>query len=243
VSLSKNKESAAEIFKRAVTSTMRAMSQDTELEVSYGTDQSGLSAHRARLPNPGRELGQDDIHKIRGQSDGLALRKRYHDDALHSKLVPMGGDARAVFDVIEQARVESLGANRMQGVSDNLYRQLEARCKESGFERVYDKSDAPIADILGLLIREKLTGMPVPSSAAAMVDLWRDELETKGADDFQALIDSAADQAKFASATKQLLKDLDLFLLLDLVKNLLVIPYFLDSMWFLHQLFQKRLHN
>ncbi|MEH6476687.1 MAG: cobaltochelatase subunit CobT [Sneathiella sp.] len=205
------KESATDVFKRAVTSTMRAMSQDTELEVSYGMDQSGLSAHRARLPNPSRDLGEDDIHKIRGQSDSLALRKRYHDDALHSKLVPMGGDAKAVFDIVEQARVESLGANRMQGVSDNLYRQLETRCKESGFERVYDKSEAPIADVLGLLIREKLTGLPVPSTAASMVDLWRNELETKGGEDFQALIDSAGDQAKFATATKQLLKDLDLY--------------------------------
>jgi len=190
---------------------MRAMSQDKELEVTYGTDQSGLSDHRARLPNPARDLSESDIHKIRGQSDSLALRMRYHDDALHSKLVPMGGDAKAVFDVIEQARVEALGANRMQGVSDNLYRQLDSRCKESGFDRVYDKADAPIADVLGLLIREKLTGTPVPSSASAMVDLWREELETKGGEDFQALIDTAADQTKFAAATKQLLKDLDLY--------------------------------
>lgn len=190
---------------------MRAMSQDKELEVTYGNDQPGLAAHRARLPNPARDLPLEDIHRIRGQSDSLALRKRYHDDALHSKLVPTGGDAKAIFDAIEQARIESLGANRMKGVADNLFRQLDTHCKEAGFDRVYDKADAPLSEVLGLLMREKLTGTHVPSSASNMVDLWRAEIEKKGEQDFQALIDTAGDQAEFAKAAKQLLKDLDLY--------------------------------
>ncbi|WP_206378200.1 cobaltochelatase subunit CobT [Sneathiella limimaris] len=211
MSFSKHKESRAEQFKRAVTSTMRAMSEDKELAVTFGNDQPGLSGERARLPNPQRDLPTEDIQKIRGQSDSMALRKRYHDDKVHNKLMPQGGEAKAVFDAIEQARVESLGANRMQGVSDNLFKQLDQRCKEMGFERVYDKADAPIAEVVGLLVREKLTGTPSPSSATNMLDLWRKELELKGGDDFQALIDAATDQAEFAKAARQLLKDLDLF--------------------------------
>ncbi len=190
---------------------MRAISQEKELTVTYGPDQPGISGERARLSNPARDLPVEDIHKIRGQSDSLALRKRYHDDSVHSRMVPQGSDAKSVFDAIEQARVESLGANRMQGVADNLYRQLDQHCKDMGFDRVYDKADAPISEVLGLLIREKLTGTPSPASAANMVDLWRKELETKGGDDFDALIEAATNQEDFAKATRQLLKDLDLF--------------------------------
>lgn len=190
---------------------MRAISQEKELTVTYGPDQSGISGDRVRLPNPARDLPIEDIHKIRGQSDSLALRKRYHDDAVHNKLVPQGGDAKSVFDAIEQARVESLGANRMQGVSDNLYRQLDRHCKDMGFDRVYEKADAPLPEVLGLLIREKLTGIPSPASATNMIELWRKELEQKGGDDFDALIEAAADQADFAKAARQLLRDLDLF--------------------------------
>lgn len=211
MSLSKSKEGPAEQFKRAVTSTMRAMSQEKELEVSYGNDQPGMSGNRARLPNPARDLPDTDIRKIRGQSDSMALRKRYHDDTVHNQMMPQGGDAKAVFDAIEQARVESLGANRMKGVADNLYMQLDTRCKELGFERITQKADAPISEVLGLLMREKLTGIPSPSSAKHVVDLWRTEIELKGGDDFDALIEAAGDQAEFAKATRQLLKDLDLF--------------------------------
>ena len=81
---------------------MRAMSRDKELDVIFGNDQPGLVAHRARLPQPARDLPEGDIHKVRGQSDSLALRKRHHDDALHSKLVPVGGDAKAVFDAVNR---------------------------------------------------------------------------------------------------------------------------------------------
>ncbi len=190
---------------------MRAISQEKELTVSYGPDQPGISGENARLSNPARDLPIEDIHKIRGQSDSLALRKRYHDNSVHNRLVPQGGDAKSIFDAVEQARVESLGAKRMQGVSDNLYRQLDQHCKVMGFDRVYDKADAPLADVLGLLIREKLTGTPSPSSASHMIDLWRKELEEKGGEDFDALIDAAANQEDFARATRQLLKDLDLF--------------------------------
>ncbi len=211
MSLSKNKETPAEAFKRATTSTMRAISRDKELEVLFGTDLPGLFQHRARISNPSRDLPEGDINKIRGESDSLALRKRYHDDTLHSQLTPSGSDARSMFDAIEQARVEALGSNRMQGVSENLYRQLDVKCKESGYDRIYDKSDAPLSEVLGLLVREKLTGTPVPSSAANMVDLWRTEIERKGDEDFQALIDTADDQEAFAAAAKQLLRDLDLY--------------------------------
>ena len=38
-----------------------------------------------------------------------------------------GQDARAVFDAVEQARVEALGARRMSGVGRNLAAMLEDR--------------------------------------------------------------------------------------------------------------------
>jgi cobaltochelatase CobT len=210
VALTKHKEPAAEPFKRAVTATMRAMSHEKELEVIYGNDTPGMTANKARLPNPMKDLPPEDVKLVRGIADSLSLRKRYHDDALHNRLAPQGGEAKAVFEAIEQARVEAIGANRMKGVSDNLYNRMVTHCQESGFERIYDKADAPIAEVLGLLAREKLANIPVPESAKGMVDLWREEIETKGGDDFADLLEALGSQKEFATAARKLLKDLDL---------------------------------
>ncbi|MBO0332268.1 cobaltochelatase subunit CobT [Sneathiella sp. CAU 1612] len=206
----KNKEPAAEPFKRAVTATMRAMSREKELEVVYGNDAPGMSGDRARLPNPAKDLPIEDVRLVRGLADSIALRKRYHDDGLHARYAPEGGDAKAVFDAIEQARVEAIGAGRMKGVADNLFNRLDSHCKESGFDRVYDKADAPISEVLGLLAREKLANIPVPESARNMVDLWRKEIEEKSGDDFAQMLDALASQKEFAAAARKLLKDLDL---------------------------------
>lgn len=210
MTLTNNKEPLAEPFKRAVTAAMRAMSREKELEVSYSNDAPGLSANRARLPNPAKDLPLEDVQRVRGIADSLALRKRYHDDGLHARLTPQGGEAKAVFEAVEQARVEAIGANRMKGVSDNLFRHLDNHCKESGFDRIYDKSDAPIAEVLGLLAREKLANIPVPESARNMVDLWRNEIEEKSGDDFKELLNALGSQKDFAHAARKLLKDLDL---------------------------------
>ena len=56
---------------------------------------------------------REEAAQLRGAADSVALRLRYHDDAVHSKRVPSGPLARAVFDAVEQARVEALGSRRM----------------------------------------------------------------------------------------------------------------------------------
>ncbi|TNE37435.1 MAG: cobaltochelatase subunit CobT [Alphaproteobacteria bacterium] len=189
---------------------MRAMTHEKELEVTYGSDAPGLSAARARLPNPQKDLPAEDVHLVRGLADSLALRKRYCDEGLHARMIPQGGDARAVFEAIEQARVEAIGANRMKGVARNLFNRLNNHCRENGFDRIYDKADAPIAEVVGLLAREKLANIPIPESARAMVDLWRPEIEAKSGDDFAELMETLTNQKDFASAARKLLKDLDL---------------------------------
>ncbi|MCF8467570.1 MAG: cobaltochelatase subunit CobT [Sneathiella sp.] len=210
MALTRNKEPAAEPFKRAVTATMRAMSREKELQVAYGNDAPGVTGERARLPNPAKDLPPEDIRLVRGIADSLALRKRYHDDGLHARYSPQGGEAKAVFDAVEQARVEAIGANRMKGVAENLFNRLDSHCKESGFDRVHEKSEAPISEVLGLLAREKLANIPIPESARTMVDLWRDEIEEKSGDDFNRLLETLGSQKEFASAARKLLKDLDL---------------------------------
>ena len=159
---------------------------------------------------PARDLPAAEVAQLRGLADSMALRLRHHDDKLHSRLLPQGGTARAVFDAVEQARVEALGANRMPGMAANLSAALDERCRSRGFAKVKDRSEAPLADAVGLMARERLTGEPVPEAARGMVDLWRGFIEEKGGDDLDRLLDSIKDQRAFARLARKLIKDLDL---------------------------------
>jgi cobaltochelatase CobT len=203
-------ESPIEPFKRALTAATRAISHDTDLQVSFGPETPGLRGKRARLPVPARDLPAAEVAQIRGMADAMALRLRHHDDSLHSRLLPQGGTARAVFDAVEQARVEAIGATRMAGVAQNLNAALDERCRSKGYAKVKDRSEAPLADVLGLIARERLTGEKVPAQAQKMVALWRDWIEEKAGADLDGMLANLNDQRAFAKVTRKLIKDLDL---------------------------------
>jgi len=203
-------ESPSEAFKRALAGAMRAISEVRDLQVTYGPETPGLRAGRARLPVPGRDLPVDEVAQIRGVSDALALRLRHHDEKLHTKLQPVGGTARAVFEAVEQARCEALGARRMDGIARNLRAALEERCRARGYARVKDRSEAPLADVIGLMVREKLLGEPIPDNARKMVDLWRQWIEEKGGEDLGKLDAAIDSQQDFAKVARRLIVDLDL---------------------------------
>ncbi|HEX2593989.1 MAG TPA: hypothetical protein VHL34_20985, partial [Rhizomicrobium sp.] len=202
-------ESPAEPFKRAVTATVRSLAGEPELEVNFSAEPPQMRGNKARLPLPSRNLPPGEVAVIRGAGDAYALRKAYHEDRLHESLRPQSTEAAAMFEAAEQARVEAIGANAMMGVARNLTANLDARLTAKGFAKVRVKSDAPIADVLGLLIREKLTGEAPPENAKLAVDLWRDWVQERAGKEMEKLPELIRDQKAFAKLTKNILKDLN----------------------------------
>ena len=202
--------SPTEIFKRATASTLRAIAERDDVTVGFGPEPAGVAGTRVKLPNPARDLPADEAAQLRGAADSLALRLRYHDDALHSKRVPGNALARAVFEGLEQARVEALGSRRMVGVAANLGAMLDEQYRRQGFERITDRTESTMAEAVRLLTREALTREPPPPSARRVVDLWRPWLEGKIGKDITELERMVSDQDGYARATRRLIQDLDL---------------------------------
>ena len=205
-----DKESPVEPFKRALINTMRTISENQELAVSFGTEPPGLRGLRARLPLPSRDMASDDIARIRGFADAYALRLAHHDAALNSRFEPEGGNARAVFEAVEQARVEAIGATQMEGTRQNLAYALEQRMVQRGLDKVTTKDEAPLAEAVALMVREQLTGDTPPPAAKAIMDFWREELSAKAQTDIARLTDVMADQEKFSRVMRDVLIDLDM---------------------------------
>ena len=205
-------ETPVETFQRAVGSALRAIAGEAgeELQVSFGADQPQVAADQVQLPFPARDLNALDVDLVRGSADSLALRLRYHDRSAHAREQPRGRTARAIYDAIEQTRVEALGAGRLAGVAANLDSALEQHCRRKGYDHMSTPEEVPVAEALALLMREKLTGRDLPASARHMADLWRPWFETKGARHTAQLARAMRDQAQFSMLSRRLIKDLDL---------------------------------
>ena len=75
---------------------------------------------------------------------------------------------------------------------------------------VKEQIQAPLTDVLGLMVRERLTGEPPPAIAKRAVDLWRPFVETKVGLDLDKLKDNIRDQRSFAKLTRHILTGLEL---------------------------------
>ncbi|MGH6798891.1 MAG: cobaltochelatase subunit CobT, partial [Roseiarcus sp.] len=153
-------------FKRALASCTRALARQPGLEVAYSADKPSLvtspEGAKARLPEPPRKPNPREAAIVRGLADSFALRLACHNDAIHRRLAPQSPPARALFDAVEQARVEAIGSRRMQGVASNITAMLDDHYHRSPFAEARTREEAPLEDAVAMLARERLTGLEPP---------------------------------------------------------------------------------
>src|SRR3954464_14545265 len=205
-----SKESPAEPFKRAVAGCMRAIARKPDLEITYAAERPGIAGGKARLPEPPRKLNAQDAAIVRGHSDSIALKLACHDPGVHRRQMPGGQQARAVFEAVEQARVEAIGARRMQGVAQNLSAMLDDRFHRGKFDDITDRADAPIEEAVAMMVRERLTGRAPPAAARKLVDLWRPFIEDRAGRELDRLEKLVEQQRRFGDVIHDLLDSLEM---------------------------------
>ena len=197
-----------ETYKRATTATLRALAENDELEVTYGKGAAGLRGSSIHVPLPNLGCSAEELNAIRGIGDEYALKLRYHDAAVHRRSAPKAGPAQEMFEWVEDARVASIGSLRMEGVAQNLEASLEAVCRQAAFDTVTAETEAPLSVAVGLIVRQRLTGRPLPPAAENVVRFWRDYVEERAGKHIASLANCVHDQGEFAGRCRAILADL-----------------------------------
>jgi cobaltochelatase CobT len=206
--MAKNPESPTEPFKRALANAARSLAESPDLEIVFSGEGPVLQGNRAVLPHPPRDLTPADAARIRGLADQMALRIAHHDPVAHAKARPGSALGAPVYDALEQARIEAVGANALGGVRENLKAVHEAAWAKRVFNPIEAQTNPPVADVLSLLVRERLTGVAPPAAAQPLVDLFRADIEAKAGADLDKLGEVLDDQKAFARVARTILRDL-----------------------------------
>ena len=200
----------SDIIKKTITEATRSIAEEPELEVLFGDETPSLTGKKIRLREPGNFLNKEDLTILRGQADLLALKIKNHDQLIHKKYLPSSPQAQKLYNAIEEARIEAVGAIDMPGCASNLNARNIASYRNSTLNNITQKDEAPIAEAISLIIREKLTGFAPPHNTSKFVDLWRPHINDKALNELDKLKDSILDQDAFASKIPELLNALDI---------------------------------
>ncbi len=200
-----------DIFRRATEATARALADDATVSVVFSGSFPELIDTTLRLPAPSKDLGAAEQALLRGYADTMALRLRYHDTLTHARHQPSDMNARAVYDALEDARIEALGTADYPGAASNMTTALRHEVKKMRLGDAQSASDIPLAFALRHLARHKLTGRAIPPEAKKPVALWQKWITEKlGDEGFTALAEKLADQDGYAQAIQNVLRKFEM---------------------------------
>ncbi|MDE3238305.1 MAG: cobaltochelatase subunit CobT [Paracoccaceae bacterium] len=206
--MTKPTDNPADPFKKALAETTKTLAHDSELTVSYSVDPPGMTADTVRLPQVSRRMTRDEVLLARGTADAFALRHRYHDAKTHSKYAPQGQMARELYEALETARCEAVGAEEMPGTASNIDAKIGFEADRKGYSQITRREDAPLATAAGYIVRQLATGRPLPKGAENVANLWRGFVDQQAGGTLEGLADALKDQAAFARLARQVISDL-----------------------------------
>ena len=203
-------ESPLDRFKNVLTGASRAIAHEPEVELAWTADAPVINGKNMRVPMPGRNLPREQAMEARGFADSFALKIRHHNESLHGKNAPSEATARAAYDAVEAVRYEALGSKAYAGMRVNLDAANDVRIGGDPITRATRPEEVPIPAALALMLREHLTGQPVPEAARAGVDMLRGWIADRAGTDFDALALSLDDQEAFQGLALDMLQHLEL---------------------------------
>ncbi|WP_413720315.1 cobaltochelatase subunit CobT [Silicimonas sp. MF1-12-2] len=206
--MSSSKDNPADPFKKALAETAKTLANDSEMSVTFTVDPPGMSNEGIRLPQVTRRMTREEVLLARGTADSFALRRKYHNDKTFNRYSPQGQMARDIYEAMEWARCEAVGARDMPGTASNIDHKIAHEAERRGYSQIREASEAPLAAAAGYLVRQLASGRPLPKGADNVVELWRPFIEEQAGGTLDGLKEALADQAAFARFARQVISDL-----------------------------------
>jgi len=204
------KEDTLDTFKRALSSTVKAIAEDKEIEVVFGGN-SPSSEDKIILPEINNIFDLDNLSSIRGTADNEALIHKYRNNNTYSEFLPNKEKNKKIYESLENSRIQILGSKYMRGVKSNLLSLYEKDCQEKNYSNVTSQSDLDIENALEIYLKKRNDASLVPKSASHALSYWSKWLDSKIGDSIDGLLKNINDQEQFAQLANKLILDLKLY--------------------------------
>ena len=197
-----------ERFKSAVTSTVKAISENFDLKIQFGGSQSSKE-NSLSLPEIAHLRKLQDFTNLRAFADSEALKIKYTDKKIFLENEPTGTMGKALYAIAEKIRYEKIGADRVKGVKNNITQCYENKFKNKKIEEIKTESDVPITEAFELYLRNHFFEIKQSHTTQKVLEYWKDLFDRNLKKKLKELDNCIENQNEFSKLTADLIDNLD----------------------------------
>ena len=197
-----------ERFKSAVSSAVKVISENFNLEVKFGR-QLIFKKNSLNLPDVINLKKLQDFTNLRAFADSEALKIKYTDNKIYLKNEPKGILAKALYSIAEKIRYEKIGSDKLKGVKNNITQCYESKFKDKKIEEIKIEADVPVTEAFELYLRNHFFKIKQNEATRKTLSYWQDLFDKNLKKKFNELDNCIENQSKFSHVIAELINNLE----------------------------------
>ena len=203
----KKDELLKEKFKQALISTVKAISGDYKNDSNIDIkNDSSKNYNFFELDNLNNKY---DFLKFRAQTDSEALKRKFSDKKIYFKNLPKKPTLKALYDVSEKIRYESLGVEMLQGIKKNLVENYNYKIHLKRKDQLKSKEDTSIMEAFEIYMLKNFFNIKTNTLSEKILSFWDKEFKKSFGKHLNYLKQNLENQELYSAKFMEILKELD----------------------------------
>ena len=199
-------ENLREKLKQALASTARVISDDIHLKNIDEKNKKDLNFVDIENLN-----SKGDFIKARAESDSSALKKKFSNDEIYKKNLPLNSSYKSLYSIAEKVRYECLGSEMLKGIAKNLKENYDQIIQLKRKDQLNSKEDVPVVEAFELYMLKKFLNVELNDLTNNMLNFWEKDFDKVMNKHIEFLKENLEYQNEYSSKFSEILQEMDIF--------------------------------
>tara|TARA_B100000965_G_C19573648_1_gene750303 strand:+ start:21 stop:1826 length:1806 start_codon:yes stop_codon:yes gene_type:complete len=200
------KEELLENFKTAITSTVKSISNQEDIEVVFGSKNTNTDKITINLPELEKNSLDINFLKVRAFADSEALKARHSDKNILMSYEPKGNISKKLYSISEKIRYEKLGSEEFKGIKSNIDKYYQEKINNIDLKQSENKMVEAFENYLRVNILNLKNNREVDKEFKP----FKKDFDFKLKNKFKILSESIDNQSKFNSLIANLISEMNI---------------------------------
>jgi len=202
------KEILKERFKSAISSTVKAISENFDLKIKFNNNEDS-NKNSLNLPEVANFKNLQDFTNLRALADSEALKIKYTNKKIYLQNEPKGTVAKNLYSIAEKIRYEKIGSDKLLGIRNNITQSYENKFKNKKIEEIKTESDVLITEAFELYLRSHFFKIQQNEATKRTLSYWKDLFDKNFKIKLKKLDNCVTNQKEFSEIISKIIDNLD----------------------------------